>query len=266
MTPLRSIALVLAVALLVSLCGSVSAARGIEVALGETVPLSGYSYGSPWAYLFLTGPNLPVNGVPLNDVSRRADQGYFTRVDVDGDNRWSYNWNTANAGGKLDEGTYTVWVVNGPNDLSRLAEADYGTISVTLKKPSVTVDSVQPAGSMEITSVPSGATVMVNDVRRGTTPLTLPDLAPGTYRVTFTLDKYAAFSTPVTVEAGRISEVRATLAPLPEPTAAIPATPQAPATMIPLTTPAAMQKTPGFLPAACLCGIILAWGMQRRRE
>jgi hypothetical protein len=48
---------------------SVSASVEITAYIGDTIPLSGYSYGSPTAYLLLTGPNLPVNGVAFNDYS-----------------------------------------------------------------------------------------------------------------------------------------------------------------------------------------------------
>jgi hypothetical protein len=119
---------------------------------------------------------------------------------------------------------------------------------------------------MEITSVPSGARVMVNDVRRGITPVTLPGLTSGTYRVTFSLDKYAVFTTPVRVETGRISEVSATLVPLPEPTAAIttPALTQEVPVTTPMATPAPTQKATGFLPAVIFAGILMAWGISRR--
>lgn len=268
MTLFRSTTIVMAVALAICLCaGTASAAGGIQVALGDTVPLSGYASGSQWVYLFLTGPNLPVNGVPLNDITKRADQGYFTKVPLDGNDHWSYKWSTANLGGRLDEGTYTIWVVNGPNDLSRLSQADYGTISVTLGKPFVTAGiGQQPSGSMEITSAPSGATVMVNDVRRGTTPLSLPDLPAGTYRVTFSLEGYSVFTTPVNIEAGRISEVAVTLVPLPEPATGIttPAVTAAVMTTTPVATPAPTTKAAGFLPVVSLLGIMLAWGICRR--
>ena len=270
MTLFRSFTIVLAVALAICLCaGTASAAQGIQVALGDTVPLSGYASGSNWVYLFLTGPNLPVNGVPLNDITKRADQGYFTKVPLDGNDHWSYKWSTANIGGRLDEGTYTIWVVNGPNDLSRLSQADYGTIAVTLGKPSLTAEIVQQSsqssGSMEITSSPTGATVMVNDIQRGTTPLTLPDLPAGPYRVTFSREGYSVFTTPVNVEAGRISEVAATLVPLPEPTTAITTpgvTQEVPTTT--MATPAPTTKAAGFLPVVSLLGIMLAWGICRR--
>jgi hypothetical protein len=56
----------------------VSASGEITAYIGDTVPLSGYSYGSSAVYLFLTGPNLPVNGAPLDAITARADEGHFT--------------------------------------------------------------------------------------------------------------------------------------------------------------------------------------------
>ena len=113
-----------------------AAAQGIQAYMGDTIPLSGYSPSSPFVYLFLTGPNLPENGVALNNINLRADQGGFTRVAVDGSNdMWSYKWGTNSLGGRLDEGTYTVWVVNEPEDRSNLGNAEYATISVTLGSP-----------------------------------------------------------------------------------------------------------------------------------
>ena len=195
------------------LIASVSAAPGIQASLGDIIPLSGYSYGSQTVYLYLTGPNLPVNGVALNDISKRAEDGGFTRVQVDGDDRWSYKWGTANLGGRLDEGTYTIWVVNGPNDRSHLSEADYSTISVTLGKPSISIDTPAQPGAMDLRSVPDGASVVMGEKYLGKTPLSVSALLPGTYDVIFSQFGYEKFSTRVTVEAGRITEVSATLVP-----------------------------------------------------
>jgi hypothetical protein len=58
---------------LVLVCTCASA--GIDTTLGNVVTISGYSSASPYVYLFLTGPNLPVNGVALHDITQRADQG-----------------------------------------------------------------------------------------------------------------------------------------------------------------------------------------------
>ena len=192
---------------------SASAAPGIQASLGDIVPLSGYSYGSQTVYLYLTGPNLPVNGVALNDISKHADDGGFTTVQVDSNDRWSYKWGTGSIGGRLDEGTYTIWVVNGPNDRSHLSEAEYSTISVTLGKPSISINTPVQPGSMDLSSVPDGASVVMGEKYLGKTPLTVSDLAPGTYDVIFSQFGYQKFSTRVPVEGGRITEVSVTLIP-----------------------------------------------------
>jgi len=203
-------AAVLVIALLL-LAGS-AAASGIRTYTGDEVTISGYSTGGAYVYLFLTGPNLPENGVALNDISKRADQGGFTRVSVDGD-RWTYTWNTGAINGRLDEGTYTIWVVDVPNDRSRLMEADYQTIDVTLGKPFVTVDTPPQNAAMDLQSVPAGASVTVNDRYVGQTPLPLGGLSPGTYNVTFSLAGYHDLSTQATVAGGENAEIVANLRP-----------------------------------------------------
>jgi hypothetical protein len=235
----------------------IAAAADYQFALGDTVPLSGYSYGSDWAYLFLTGPNLPVNGVMLNDVTKRADQGYFTKVQTDGNGHWSYKWGTSNVGGRLDEGTYTVWVVNGPNDLSRLSQADYGTISVSLGKPGLSVDAPVQYGSMDITSSPDGSSVSLDGRYRGQTPMTIPDLPAGSYRLNLTHFGYNELSTPVTVVAGRVSEISATLDPRPDVTQAVTTIAAAsPAPVAPAASPTPTAKAAGLVPAVFLLVIL----------
>jgi hypothetical protein len=208
----KSLAITVVIAGMLFLAGN-AAASGIQVALGDEVELAGYATSGPYVYLFLTGPNLPVNGVALHDISKRADQGGFTKVSVDGDDHWAYTWHTGSVGGRLDEGTYTVWVVTGPNDRSRLAWADYRTLSVTLGKPFVSVDTPVQPGGMNLQSVPDGASLMVNGEYRGKTPLTVSGLSPGNYAVTFSRFGFGELSVQVPVEQGRMSEVTATLQP-----------------------------------------------------
>lgn len=103
--------------------------------------------------------------------------------------------------------------MSGPNDRSRLSEADYSTISVTLGSPSISVDTPVQPGAIDLRSVPDGASVMMEEKYRGKTPLTLADISPGTYMVTFSAFGYQKFITRVPVQSGKISEVIATLAP-----------------------------------------------------
>jgi len=196
------------------------AAGQTQASMGNVVKLSGYSYVGDSVWLFLTGPNLPQNGVALDNINHPADQGGATRVDVDADGHWIYQWYTGAAGGRLDAGTYTVWVADGPADRSHLSTVEYSTISVSLSAPSLTAgtsggsgQSSEPpqAGSMDLSSIPAGTSVVVNNVYKGMTPLIVGGFDPGTYNVTFSHFGYARLSTPVTVQAGSVSEVNATL-------------------------------------------------------
>jgi hypothetical protein len=57
-------------------------------------------------------------------------------------------------------------------------------------------------GALIILSQPTGGTVFVNDEQVGHTPLTLPSLAPGAYRVRVELGGYPGWTSPVQIEAG----------------------------------------------------------------
>jgi hypothetical protein len=207
----QTLAIVLLACML--LAGTVSAA-GIQASMGDTIPLSGYSPTSNSVYLFLTGPNLPVNGVALNDITRRADEGGFTVVSVDGMNdMWSYNWHTGSVNGRLDDGTYTVWVVNGPNDRSNLQNADYGTISVTLGRPTISITTPVQPGSLVISSVPADASVVMNGDYKGKTPLTVDNLDPGSYTVTISKFGFSPSTGTAAIRSGERAEITATLPP-----------------------------------------------------
>ena len=68
-------------------------------------------------------------------------------------------------------------------------------------------------GAMDISSSPTGATVYLNNVNKGITPVTLSDLTPGGYTVTLELSGYTTWSEVVTVNPGASSTVSANLAP-----------------------------------------------------
>ena len=68
---------VVLIVLLVLFSGAVAAGQ-TQAYRGSVVTLSGYSYTGNTVYLFLTGPNLPPNGVALDNINRLADQGGAT--------------------------------------------------------------------------------------------------------------------------------------------------------------------------------------------
>ena len=195
------------------LAGGAAASGSVQAYIGDTIPLQGYSYGSSTVWLFLTGPNLPVHGVALDNIYARADEGHFTKVNVDSNDHWVYKWDTNSIGGRLDTGTYTVWVVNGPNDLSHLSGVDYSTISVSLGPPGIAITMPIIPGTMVLSSFPNESSVVVNNEYKGKTPLTLVGLEPGTYNVTFSRFGYHKFFTLVKVGSGTVLEVTASLEP-----------------------------------------------------
>lgn len=82
----------------------------------------------------------------------------------------------------------------------RLASA--GTSSPVPSTPATFGKPAATTGVLAIESQPPGASVLVNGQPRGTTPLTLNDMAPGEYRVTMTLKGFRDFTTTVRVVAG----------------------------------------------------------------
>ncbi len=131
--PYRS--LVLAAILLIALA-AVPAASAITAYPGSEVTLTGTSTGSDTVYLFVTGPNLPPAGGRLDNPDtpvRSRDPESFTTVAVEAGDRWTYRWNTGEAG--LDSGTYTVYAVDAPVDRWDLSGHAYTTIPITLGTP-----------------------------------------------------------------------------------------------------------------------------------
>jgi hypothetical protein len=128
----------------------------ISAAVGDRVPLEGLAPGSDEVYLFLTGPNLPVNGVRLEDISApiiSGDPSTFTRTSVEND-RWEYSWYTRTKGGTPDAGTYTIFIVMKPVGRRELAGSEYATIMVSLGEPGL---MIIPTGGVSITSSGQGS-------------------------------------------------------------------------------------------------------------
>jgi len=125
--------------------------------LGQEVLLSGTNSESDYVYLFITGPNLPNNGGFLdsaqggprvsvcgkicNSVGCSNTNYKLTVADVNDDNTWEYKWQTANL--DIDAGTYTIYAVSDAYAKDGLSCAQYGTVSVIIRKPFVTAQASQ---------------------------------------------------------------------------------------------------------------------------
>ncbi|MDD1658220.1 MAG: PGF-CTERM sorting domain-containing protein [Methanomicrobiales archaeon] len=108
---------------------------------GETIKLSGTNTDSDFVYLFMTGPNLAVNGVRIDDTyfaTVTGNEATFKKVSVNTDDTWSFKWDTSALNKTLDSGTYTVYAVAEARNKADLSGITYTTASVVLKKPFVT--------------------------------------------------------------------------------------------------------------------------------
>ena len=115
---------------------TITAAGSGVYSTGEEIILSGTNTDGATTYLFVTGPGLAANGVRLDDVAIpcvTGDAGTFTRVEVELDDTWEYRWDTDACGLPPGGGTFTVYAVALPGARDDLADAVYGTASVTLR-------------------------------------------------------------------------------------------------------------------------------------
>ncbi|NVO67135.1 PEGA domain-containing protein [Methanofollis tationis] len=91
---------------------------------------------------------------------------------------------------------------------------DYDTTVTVAAGGTATLDAVLNAGgtgSVSFTSTPTGATVYFNNQPYGLTPLTVPDLAPGSYPVRITYAGYGDWTGTAQVNAGATTPVQADL-------------------------------------------------------
>jgi hypothetical protein len=204
----------------------------VSVPLGDALELSGSAPGADTVYLFLTGPNLPSNGVRLDNIAVEVITGVpstFVRIPVAGDGSWEYSWNTRTAGGMLDAGTYTLYVVTTPTGRQDLSGRDsYGLISITLTRPTLTI---LPSGGLTITSEPAGAVVLVDGEMKGTTPLQLTNMPPGNHTVGIVRDGYLPVSEDIAIQGNETINMGRTLEPLTTETATVPETTPQPTSM-----------------------------------
>ena len=118
-------------------------------------------------------------------------------------------------GGQMDSASYvqrsTAGQVIGSSESSNYRMgAGYWYGAVSADTPSTT-------GTINIASSPSGAAIELDGASTSyTTNVTIPDVSPGTHTIKLTLDGYQDWSTNLSVTAGGISEVHATLTPTPQ--------------------------------------------------
>lgn len=110
-------------------------------------------------------------------------------------------------------GTYTLKITStGYKDVTQQVEiTSRATTTVSLK-----LVAVIPTGNIVIDSTPKGATIFVNSIEKGKTPISVQNVRTGTYTITLKLDGYAESTDTVTVTEGKTT----TYSPVLEPVAA----------------------------------------------
>ena len=85
------------------------------------------------------------------------------------------------------------------------------SITVTDKEQTIIAALQEMAGSIEIKSGPSNATIILNGKKTGLTPETIGGLSPGTHQVEVVMDGFENWSDNIVVSAGKESTVTAML-------------------------------------------------------
>jgi hypothetical protein len=170
---------------------------------GEDVRFMGINTeGSP-TYLFMTGPDLPPEGVQLNldpGNSSVTDgiPGTFTQTPVDGANKWVYIWNTTEdmplnitAETYMTEphSVFTIYAESQPHDASNIASGNYTSATFNMSIPFITATAnrsvAEPGGVFSFSGTKMGCVspdcyvsiFIKNDTFGGSLPLngTKPD-------------------------------------------------------------------------------------------
>lgn len=191
--------IILSTVLLITVVSGEDYSKDYTGYLGETIMLHGVSYSGDTIYLFMTGPGLPANGVPLTDTTKRADQGDFTMVGLASDQTWSYRWDTSKLERQIDPGTYLVYAVNAPADASSLTGHSYQTLSVYLKDSSLSKDRVSVGAKYTLNLADDEPVTNVQTTAITTPPTPVPTtILPATTEATSIPSPLPTKKSPVT--------------------------------------------------------------------
>jgi hypothetical protein len=125
----------------------------------------------------------------------------------------------------LSQGTHTIVLKkSGYQDYTTTANIRAGQ---TAQVSATLVPSGQPAttASVQITSDPSGADVLINNGYVGITPLTAQNVQTGSSTVTISLAGYNPYTSTLQINAGQALQINAALSPVATPTTKAPASP-----------------------------------------
>jgi hypothetical protein len=151
---------------------------------------------------------------PPNGTLRIESAPAGAAVEIDGALRGLTPYRTG-----LPAGTYTVLVISDHGREQISARVRSGVESVHHVRLPGTTAGLEPGpigsgrgGRLQVSSDPAGALVLVNDIERGTAPVTVDDLAPGEHDVEVR-NSGRSFARSVTIEAGAITSIVVSIPP-----------------------------------------------------
>ncbi|MDD2788670.1 PEGA domain-containing protein, partial [Methanoculleus sp.] len=150
-------------------------------------------------------------GIPAVSAGIGGDEGWYrVHCNIDGaDVYFDGEYQGTTYGGWIDIPVYTT---GSPYSTVRVEKSGYRTYSAGLPSgPAMgdtvnvyaTLQPVETAGSIRVTSSPSGSAIYLNGNYRGVAPLTIQNLVPGTYSLDAERSGYQSDHTTVTVRAGQ---------------------------------------------------------------
>jgi hypothetical protein len=241
------------------LCAS---AAPLQVVQGEEMVLRGTAPGMDVLYLFLTGPNLPVEGISLEGGTPvvTGNPASFTQAEVNTDGTWTYTWRTGEIGRILSPGTYTLYTVQEPLSRPDLGDTVYALQPVVFGASAGVVIETTPAttGSLLVDSSPGMSFVVLDNRTAGITPLQVSGIPPGPHSIVISRNGYADYRADVTITTGERTEVSAVLLPL----AITPAPAGTPTTG---TTAPVGSALPVLVPLGAAALVLLGYHRRSRR-
>jgi len=108
--------------------------------IGEKIRFLGTSTAGKTVYLSIKGPNAiqDEKNLQMTISVKNGDPTTFLKVDVRGDNTWSYVWDTSNVATILKPGFYRIYVIEGPYSTDNLTDKIYSMAIINFKLPFVT--------------------------------------------------------------------------------------------------------------------------------
>jgi hypothetical protein len=201
------------------------------VARGDDLTIIGTAQGSPSSVkIWIFGPNCQKYGIPVQVGSDGSFRYVLTSTETSGLTEGQYYVVVQHPGSDGFDVTADGTTIRAPGmnsvDLSYLQPLDAAnTLVNAFDSPNVgdiytrltfLVNAPVPvSGSLDIRSTPSGASVYVDDIYKGVTPLGISEVSAGSHQIKITQSGYYGYTQTVSVTAGEAATISATLLSLP---------------------------------------------------